>query len=594
MTTSASTLAVGLFLLFNSLLALLHVVTLRAPELAAWIDWGIGLDFNGPTTRGLFGSAEVPAVLAASLSTSIGCAIAYFLASERLTLVLSLTICHVAAFFTTSSGRLAILWSTKHGVASIVALLITWIVTLLRVCHKLWRWRVGLQAFEKFAEHLPPPPSDDSIPGVDGPVLILYANVGSGHKRAAKAVEAALLKRGAPADKVVLLDAMELCGGGFRFMMQTMFQELTQSLAGQHLLGYLYDAQDGGRYKSRLQRSVENLCMLDLLERVAELQPALCLCTHFLPAQLLAGLRRRSHVLARNLPLAIVLTDLDLQSMWVQQVDAYFLPRDDAATLLMQCPDPHAQSPGSPLRAKLTVSGIPIMPAFSAVADDARSTDAKRVKATRAAAHDAFGLPAPGSDALPTVLLMSSGAAVVVAAYTQLLKCETPLRVLVVMGRQADVRAELEAVDVPARHAAHFYGFVTDMPGLMRATDLLVCKSGGLTIAEAAALGVPLLILDPIPGQETRNADVVLEAGAAVRVNDLPLLPSRVNQLLRDKGARLDVMRRAMLALGKPDAAYTIADAILQRRVVPVAALEDKAAAEAGDTAMDGTKEKRA
>lgn len=593
MPISASSLAVGLFLLFNSLLALLHVATLRAPELAAWVDWSIGLDFNGPTTRGLFGSAEVPAVLAASSSTSIGCAVAYFLSSERLALILSLTTCHVAAFFTTSSDRLAILWSTKHGVASIVALLITWIVTLLRVCHKLWRWRVGLQAFEKFAEALPPPPADDSVPGVDGPVLILYANVGSGHKRAAKAVEEALLKRGAPPDKVVLLDAMELCGGGFRFMMQTMFQELTQSLAGQHLLGYLYDAQDGGRYKSRLQRSVENLCMLDLLERVAELQPALCLCTHFLPAQLLAGLRRRSRVLARNLPLATVLTDLDLQSMWVQSVDAYFLPRDDAATLLQYYNDPHTRG-GSPSRAKLTVSGIPIMPAFSVAAADARSTDAKRVKATRAAAHEAFGLPAPGSDALPTVLLMSSGAAVVVAAYKLLLRCETPLRVLVVMGRQADVRAELEAVDVPARHAAHFFGFVTDMPGMMRATDLLVCKSGGLTIAEAAALGVPLLILDPIPGQETRNADVVLEAGAAVRVNDLPLLPSRVNQLLQDKGARLDAMRRAMLALGKPDAAYMIADAILQRRVVPVAALEDKAAAESGETTDDGTKDKRA
>lgn len=333
--------------------------------------------------------------------------------------------------------------------------------------------------------------------------------------------------------------------------------------------------------------------MLDLLERVAELQPALCLCTHFLPAQLLAGLRRRSRVLARNLPLATVLTDLDLQSMWVQSVDAYFLPRDDAATLLQYYNDPHTRG-GSPSRAKLTVSGIPIMPAFSVAAADARSTDAKRVKATRAAAHEAFGLPAPGSDALPTVLLMSSGAAVVVAAYKLLLRCETPLRVLVVMGRQADVRAELEAVDVPARHAAHFFGFVTDMPGMMRATDLLVCKSGGLTIAEAAALGVPLLILDPIPGQETRNADVVLEAGAAVRVNDLPLLPSRVNQLLQDKGARLDAMRRAMLALGKPDAAYMIADAILQRRVVPVAALEDKAAAESGETTDDGTKDKRA
>ena len=61
----------------------------------------------------------------------------------------------------------------------------------------------------------------------------------------------------------------------------------------------------------------------------------------------------------------------------------------------------------------------------------------------------------------------------------------------------------------------------------------MIGKSGGLTIAEAAALGVPLLILDPIPGQEMRNADIVLEAGAAARVNDLPLLGSRVAAMLQ-------------------------------------------------------------
>ena len=99
-------------------------------------------------------------------------------------------------------------------------------------------------------------------------MLLLFANVGSGHKRAAEAIHAAMLARGSSADDVKMLDAMELVPTGFRWMMQVCFQELTQSLAGQHILGYLYDAADHGRAKARFQRAIEDLCMLSLIEKV--------------------------------------------------------------------------------------------------------------------------------------------------------------------------------------------------------------------------------------------------------------------------------------------------------------------------------------
>lgn len=89
--------------------------------------------------------------------------------------------------------------------------------------------------------------------------------------------------------------------------MQVCFQELTQSLAGQHVLGYLYDAADHGRAKVRFQRVLEDLCLLGMVEKVSELRPSVIICTHFLPAQLFAGIRKRSAVLTRQIPLAVVL-----------------------------------------------------------------------------------------------------------------------------------------------------------------------------------------------------------------------------------------------------------------------------------------------
>jgi len=177
-------------------------------------------------------------------------------------------------------------------------------------------------------------------------------------------------------------------------------------------------------------------------------------------------------------------------------------------------------------------------------------------------------------DARPLVVFMSSGNAVT-AMFTSLLSCKTPLRLVVVTGRQDDVRADLAKVAVPARHAVKLLGFVTQMPTLLSCTDLLVSKSGGLSVAEAAALGVPMVVLDPIPGQEQRNSDVLLEAGAAVKINDLPLLGNKVDAVLAMGGARREAMAKAVSTLAKPNAAFVIADAILNGEVKATRELDE-------------------
>ena len=100
------------------------------------------------------------------------------------------------------------------------------------------------------------------------------------------------------------------------------------------------------------------------------------------------------------------------------------------------------------------------------------------------------------------------------------------------------------------------------MPHLLRASSLVVGKSGGLTIAEAAVAGAPMVVLDPIPGQETRNADALLNAQCASKVNDLPLLAITVDAALQP--ARLAAAAAAIRQLGRPHAAFTVADALLR------------------------------
>jgi len=106
-------------------------------------------------------------------------------------------------------------------------------------------------------------------------------------------------------------------------------------------------------------------------------------------------------------------------------------------------------------------------------------------------------------------------------------------------------------------------GFTTDMDKYMAAADLLVGKAGGLTTSEALARALPMALIEPIPGQEERNADHLLEAGAAIRCNNLPAAGWKIAGLL-DDSARLARMREAARAMGKPGAAAAIAEDALR------------------------------
>src|SRR5204863_7446988 len=131
---------------------------------------------------------------------------------------------------------------------------------------------------------------------------------------------------------------------------------------------------------------------------------------------------------------------------------------------------------------------------------------------------------------------------------------------LVVAGRNEKLRRNLACGDF--RHPTRILGFVTNMHELMAVADLIVTKPGGLTSSEALAMGKPLFILNPIPGQEAANSDFLLERGAAVKVNRVEDLPYRMEQLLGSR--KLADMAKAARAMGWADAARRVGAAVVK------------------------------
>jgi len=366
-------------------------------------------------------------------------------------------------------------------------------------------------------------------------VLLLSATSGAGHVRAAQALEKAFSARG---DCLVEhIDALQYVSKLFQRIYDKAYISMVQRAP--ELMGVLYDRTDQPWQHPRRRLALDRLNTGPMIRLLKRIQPDLCVATHFLPAEIMAWLIGKRKLLAHN---AIVVTDYDVHAMWLcRTVDRYYVAIDEAKEYLARIGVP---------REKLVVTGIPIDPLFAA-------------PVTRSEARKQLGL-----DATATVILISAGGygiGPVEQLVKDLLVLQRPWQIVAIAGKSEKTKKRLEEI---AREAGKLQsgaprlcavGFTTDMDKYMAAAELMVGKAGGLTTSEALARALPMALIEPIPGQEERNADHLLEAGAAIRCNNLPAAAWKIAALL-DDSQRFSRMKDAARSLGKPGAAARIAE----------------------------------
>jgi processive 1,2-diacylglycerol beta-glucosyltransferase len=155
------------------------------------------------------------------------------------------------------------------------------------------------------------------------------------------------------------------------------------------------------------------------------------------------------------------------------------------------------------------------------------------------------------------------------------MELQRPAQTVVVCGKSDELRAKITQIVGEDNRAFRVLGYSDRMHELMRMSDLFIGKPGGLTTSEALACGLPMAIVSPIPGQEERNSDHLLEEGAAIKCNELTTIPFKVDRLLRDP-ARLERMRQNALRLGRPRAAHDVVEMLLADNLPPLVLDETK------------------
>jgi processive 1,2-diacylglycerol beta-glucosyltransferase len=368
-------------------------------------------------------------------------------------------------------------------------------------------------------------------------VLVLSASVGAGHIRAAEAVEKAFVQLNA-AREIRNIDTLQFTSKLFQKLYTRAYIEVVNRAP--EVFGWLYDQFDKPWQNERRRLAFDKLNTRPFVKMLKQYQPEITVCTHFLPAEIISWLKAKRRLSTRQ---AIVITDFDVHAMWLcRHYEHYFVALDETKA--------HLEQIGIPSD-RVTVSGIPIDPIFAQQKDKADM----RLK---------YGL-----DPLrPTILLSAGGFGMgpVDQLIQSLIKIRHSIQVIAVCGQNHELRNRLNIFVKGLPHNCHVrimpVGYTTQMDEFMSAADLVLGKAGGLTTSEALAKGLGFVIVNPIPGQEERNAAHLLEEGVAIRCNNLPVLGYKIDKLLSDP-KRLAAMHANARRLGRPRAAYDIVEKLL-------------------------------
>ncbi|MBN1440407.1 MAG: hypothetical protein JW929_13445 [Anaerolineales bacterium] len=369
--------------------------------------------------------------------------------------------------------------------------------------------------------------------------LILASDSGFGHRKAADSIAKALALRHPDGCEIAVANPLSE-ETAFWLLKETerSYDRSVRTAPGWFRFTYaLFDS----RPASALMEQTLILTLFESMRRlIAAFRPdAVVTTTELFNAP--AGLAL--HLLKRRPPLLTVVTDLaDVHSLWFNSYPDHFYVASELAR-------GKGLSNGIPL-SRMTVSGIPVDPAFCA----RREPPAELRRRWKLDPH------------LTTLLFVGSRRVGGILPHLEALeKSSLPVQAAVITGGDDDLLERIRSR--PWGFPLAVRPFVNNMPEWMAGADILVTKAGGLILAEGLAAGLPILLIDSLPGQEERNLRYLLSHEAGAAAQDPRALTALLDSWLREDRNLLKRIAENSRRLGKPGAAFTVAEAVFRAGV---------------------------
>lgn len=362
--------------------------------------------------------------------------------------------------------------------------------------------------------------------------LLFSVSIGAGHDSAARAISEEIILR-MPDAKIEIIDTFKYIN---RVLNKVIVESYMETLRfTPKVWGYLYEQTEQKASFIDIGQLFNRLLSTKLEKLISDYKPDLIFCTHAFPTGIISALKAKTGI---KIPVISAVTDYTIHRLWIHEhCDIYTI----ASPLLYN----EAIQQGIPAE-KIYPLGIPIKPDFE---NYISKEDAQR----------RLGL----SNKL-TILIMGGGLGLGSIIDTVQVVQSSPIdcQIIVVCGNNEKLYNKLGSfVNDPN---IKIYGFVNNMHEIMSAADLLITKPGGLTTAEALAKGLPMIIVNPLPGQEARNTSFLMNAGVAAKVNSETELPIVLRQILENE-IRIPQMKDMAKYLGKPQAVKEIVSLALTK-----------------------------
>ncbi|MEA3328577.1 MAG: glycosyltransferase [Candidatus Omnitrophota bacterium] len=366
-------------------------------------------------------------------------------------------------------------------------------------------------------------------------ILLMYSPGSSGHQQAAMAIQAAI-REIRPESEVLTIDLFNYSSPILEKMIVKVYLGLLKTMP--RVWGYLYDNHRVLSMVSWFMAMSYRMSSNKAKAIFEDFQPQAIVCTQAFPCGVMADYKKR---FSSNFLLVGVLTDYLPHSYWVsEEVDRYVVSSLQARQYLAR---------SGITEDKIINYGIPVHPKFRC-RNNQRQILIKKL-----------GLD-PG---MPIILIMGGchGAGPIEKTVYQLGKIGLDFQIIVITGINTSLKNRLEKKKGYFKKPVRILGYADNIDQIMEISTLVITKPGGVTCAEALAKKLPIVILKPIPGQETNNTRFLIEQGAGVGVNSQEKVAAVVSRLLKEPD-ELDRMRRNSREISNPDSALKIARLALE------------------------------
>jgi len=364
-------------------------------------------------------------------------------------------------------------------------------------------------------------------------ILLMHISKISGHYIAALAIEKAI-KHLEPSAEVISMDAFEYTNPRSEKIVNYIYMGLIQKAP--FIWNYLYDNPAWLKRTAKLKSFLHKRNIPKLEKLFKDVAPDVVACTQAFPCGMVADYKKNTN---NGVPLVGVLTDFVPHSYWIYDlVNYYIAPSPEVMQRFIQ---------KGVDAARIKVFGIPFDPKFTQTLD-------KGELRRKLGLSSAF-----------TVLVMGGGQGLgpIASIVKTLDNAEGNFQVIVVCGTNKKVYNHLAKISYAFRKKIILLGYCDNVNELMSVADVIVSKPGGVTTAEALTKGLPMIIVNPLPGQELNNTRYLTQKAAALEVDDPADIGKAVCELY-ESPEKLSELSAAALAISRPNAAIDIAKLLLE------------------------------